>query len=127
MACVSLLDTFFAPPLSVRGMKVLERASFRREVVLPAIKLRPTLCSKFLQKLKHVTLKYPGIKTLLNAETLESKEPSEHRVGQLRVGYRYFLLPSQHLQDINTLIQDINTWDSLPVHLFTAGCGEDNY
>lgn len=90
---MAFLDTvlkFFAPPPSVRGMKVLERASFRREVMLPAIKLRPTLCSKFLQKLKHVTLKYPGIKTLLNAETLEGKETSGHGVGQIRVGYRYF-------------------------------------
>ena len=77
------LDTFFAPPLSVRGMKVLERASFRREVVLPAIKLRPALCSKFLHKLKQVTLKYPGIKTLLNAETLESTGASGRGVGSV--------------------------------------------
>ena len=65
------LDFFFAPPHSVRGMKVLERAAFRRELVLPAIRLQPSLCSKFLQRLKPVTLKYPGIKKLVDAKTVE--------------------------------------------------------
>ena len=65
------LDSFFAPPPSVRGMKALERAAFRREVALPAVRLQPSLCSEFLQRFRPVTLKYPGIKKLVDAKTVE--------------------------------------------------------
>ena len=62
-AMQSKLDAFFAPPASVRGIRQLDRAAFRREVTLPAVFLRePTLCSKFIRKLQHVVLKYPRIK-----------------------------------------------------------------
>ena len=61
----SKLDTFFAPPVAVRGMRQLDRAAFRREVTLPAVFLQEaSLCSKFLKRLHHVVLKYPRIKKI---------------------------------------------------------------
>ena len=61
----SKLDAFFAPPGSVRGMRQLDRAAFRRQVMLPAVFLRDaTACSKFLRRLQHVVLRYPRIKSV---------------------------------------------------------------
>ena len=61
----SKLEAFFAPPASVRGMRQLDRAAFRRQATLPAVFLpEPTLCSKFLRKLRHVVLRYPRIKNV---------------------------------------------------------------
>ena len=61
---LSKLEAYFAPPSSVRGMQVLDKAAFRREVSVPAIVLQPTLCSKFLSRLKHVVLRHPRLKTI---------------------------------------------------------------
>ncbi len=63
----SALETFFAPPASVRGMQSLDASAFHREVMVPGIRLQdPTLCAKFLRRLKHVMLKYPGIKKIVD-------------------------------------------------------------
>lgn len=66
-------EAFFTPPSSVRGMKVLNRAAFRREVAVPAIVLQPSLCSKFLEELRHVVLKHPGVKTFVDVESVDGK------------------------------------------------------
>ena len=58
------MDAFFAPPASVRGMKKLDKAAFRREVTLPAVFLQPSLCTKFLKRLNRVVLKYPRIRKI---------------------------------------------------------------
>ena len=63
-AMQSQLDAFFAPPASVRGMRQLDKPAFRREITLPAVFLQPSLCSKFLSRLRHVVLKYPHIKKI---------------------------------------------------------------
>ncbi len=60
------LDTFFGPPASVRGMRSLDEAAFRQEVVVPGIRLPLRLCAKFLQRLRHVVLKYPGVKKFVD-------------------------------------------------------------
>ena len=60
----STLEAFFAPPSSVQGMRVLDKAAFRREVTLPAVFLQPSVCSKFLSRLQHVVLKYPRLKKI---------------------------------------------------------------
>ena len=67
------LDAFFAPPDSVRGMKVLDRAAFRRETILPAVRVPPSLCSDFLKRFKHVVLSYPGIGKIRHAEDRDGK------------------------------------------------------
>ena len=58
------LDAFFVPPASVRGMRRLDRAAFQRDVMLPAVFLQPSLCSKFLGRLRHVVLRHPRVKTV---------------------------------------------------------------
>ena len=60
----SKLEAFFAPPASVRGMRVLDKAAFRREVTLPAVFMQPSLCSAFLSRLHHVVLRYPRLKKI---------------------------------------------------------------
>ena len=61
------LDAFFSPPASVRGSKVLNREDFRRDVPLPAIRLRDaSLCSRFMQRLPHALLRFPTIKRVVD-------------------------------------------------------------
>ena len=72
---LSALEAFFTPPSSVRGMKVLDKAAFRREVTLPAVFLQPSLCSKFLTRLQHVVLKYPRLKRI------QTRQGDDGKVG----------------------------------------------
>lgn len=67
------LDTFFAPPDSVRGMKVLDRAAFSREISLPSVCVPASLCSDFLKRFKHVVLSYPNIKRIRHVEDRDGK------------------------------------------------------
>lgn len=61
------LEKFFSPPATVRDSKVLNREDFRREVTLPAIRLRDaSLCSRFLQRLPHALLRFPPVKRVVN-------------------------------------------------------------
>ena len=61
------LEDFFSPPASVRGSTALNREDFRREVLLPAIRLRDaSLCGRFVQRLPHVLLRFPKIKRVIN-------------------------------------------------------------
>ena len=61
------LEDLFSPPASVRGSTALNRDDFRRNVTLPAIRLRDAaLCSRFMRRLPHVLLKFPKIKRVIN-------------------------------------------------------------
>ena len=61
------LEAFFSPPASVRGSKILTREDFRRDVPLPAIRLRDaSLCSRFMQRLPHALLRFPTIKRVVD-------------------------------------------------------------
>lgn len=61
------LEKFFSPPASVRGSTVLNREDFRREVPLPAIRLRDaSLCGRFMQRLPHALLRFPPLKRVVN-------------------------------------------------------------
>ena len=61
------LEDFFSPPASVRGSTVLNREDFRRNVTLPAIRLRDAvLCSRFMQRLPHALLRFPTIKRVVS-------------------------------------------------------------
>lgn len=63
------LEEYFVPPETVRGCKIVDRASFRRDFELPAIHLaRANLCSTFLKKLAHACLKFPSIKSVLTED-----------------------------------------------------------
>ena len=67
MSTKEALEDFFSPPASVRGSTALNREDFRREVLLPAIRLRDaSLCSRFMQRLPHVLLRFPKIKKVVN-------------------------------------------------------------
>lgn len=83
MASTSTLEAFFAPPASVRGMRSLDKDAFHREVDLPGIRLRePALCAKFLQRLKHVILKYPGVKKVVDVGGNGGKVRERLNVGE---------------------------------------------
>ena len=61
------LEAFFSPPASVRGSKILTREDFRRDVPLPAIRLRDaSLCGRFMQRLPHALLRFPTIKRVVD-------------------------------------------------------------
>ena len=65
------LESFFAPPVTVKGMHILDKAAFRREVVVPAIRLQPAQCSEFLKRLQHVVLRYPGVKKFMDVVAID--------------------------------------------------------
>lgn len=68
------LEAFFAPPANVRGSRVLNREDFRREVTLPAIRLREaSLCSRFMQRLPRALLRFPTIKRVVNVVDEDGK------------------------------------------------------
>lgn len=71
----SSLDQYFIPSEAVRGNTILNRAAFRREFELPAIRLaQPQLCSSFLKRLAHARLKYRHvIKDMLTEQSEDGK------------------------------------------------------
>lgn len=89
----SSLADFFAPPESIRGSKVLDRASFERQVELPAIKLqRANLCSLFIKRLAHAQLRFPTIKSVLN-EPGEDGQVCSHKWYPMSVGVDKLVVP----------------------------------
>ncbi len=59
----------FLPPLSVKGMKALQRELFKKTVQVPAIKVQPQLCAKFMTYFKMKALRRFGIKGICNTTT----------------------------------------------------------
>lgn len=52
------LESYFAPPPEVMGMKSLDKNAFKRDVKLPAIKVPAKHCALMIERLKDVILKY---------------------------------------------------------------------
>lgn len=65
---MSTLEYIFAPPASVRGMVEIDRSAFVTRVTVPAVKTTPKQCSTFLHQLKHVVLRYPGVKKIIDCK-----------------------------------------------------------
>ena len=66
---VSAVEDYFAPPETVRGCEVLDRASFQREFQLSAIRLpRANVCSAFMKRLSHACLRFRAIKSVLKED-----------------------------------------------------------
>ena len=71
------LDTFFAPPSSVRGIKELDRDAFKRDVFLPAVQLEEaSSCGRFLKRLTHVVLAYPSTRKVIDVREKEGGKVS---------------------------------------------------
>ena len=58
LSVMASLESYFAPPPEVMGMKSLNKEAFKRDITLPAIKVPAKLCSRMVERLKDVTLKY---------------------------------------------------------------------
>lgn len=68
------LEDYLVPPESVRGSKVLNRASFKRDFELPAIRLaQASLCSTFLKRLAHARFKFHSVKSVLTEPNQDGK------------------------------------------------------
>ena len=73
LCSMASLEAFLAPPAAVRGMRMLDRAAFRREVCLPVVRVPPPLCSEFLRRFKRAVLTYPGVKRIMDAKDRDGK------------------------------------------------------
>ena len=58
LSVMASLESYFAPPSEVMGMKSLKKDAFKRDITLPAIKVPAKHCSRMLERLKDVILKY---------------------------------------------------------------------
>nr|XP_034960158.1 tRNA (guanine(37)-N1)-methyltransferase isoform X1 [Zootoca vivipara] len=63
-----------SPHPRVRGMTTLDRAAFKRDVVIPALKVNKDLLSKLEKPLKRVLLKRPGLKRVTEDPEDESRK-----------------------------------------------------
>lgn len=59
------LDVIFAPPETVRNLKILDRDVFTKIVKIPAVCVPSKHCALFLQHLKEKILKFPGVKKVV--------------------------------------------------------------
>uniref|UniRef100_UPI00398EBA36 tRNA (guanine(37)-N(1))-methyltransferase isoform X2 n=1 Tax=Pristiophorus japonicus TaxID=55135 RepID=UPI00398EBA36 len=55
----------YAPPTTVRGITELNRDLFRKNVALPALKVKKDVINKIMKSLKNVALKRPGLKRVI--------------------------------------------------------------
>ncbi|XP_034625541.1 tRNA (guanine(37)-N1)-methyltransferase isoform X2 [Trachemys scripta elegans] len=56
----------YSPHPEVRGMTTLDRAAFKRTIVVPVLKVRKEVINKLLKSLKHITLHRPGLKRVID-------------------------------------------------------------
>ena len=71
---MSTLEEYLVPPEAVRGMKVLDRAAFNREFVVPAVRLaEPKLMSLFLKRLSHACFRCPPVKKVQTERSEDGK------------------------------------------------------
>uniref|UniRef100_A0A8C8R9D6 tRNA (guanine(37)-N1)-methyltransferase n=1 Tax=Pelusios castaneus TaxID=367368 RepID=A0A8C8R9D6_9SAUR len=56
----------YSPNPEVCGMTTLDRAAFKRTIVVPFIRVKKEVVSKLLKALKHTTLKRPGLKRVID-------------------------------------------------------------
>ena len=74
----SSLQSFFAPPEGVRGMKILDKEAFRRRVDVPAIRMfNMRGIGDFVGRFRKVSLNCPGIlkvsKLIIDGEKVDAK------------------------------------------------------
>ncbi|XP_067848004.1 tRNA (guanine(37)-N1)-methyltransferase isoform X2 [Heptranchias perlo] len=55
----------YTPPTAVRGITELNRDLFRKNVALPALKMKKDIINKVMKSLKNVALKRPGLKRVI--------------------------------------------------------------
>ncbi|XP_008166460.1 tRNA (guanine(37)-N1)-methyltransferase isoform X1 [Chrysemys picta bellii] len=56
----------YSPHPEVRGMTTLDRAAFKRTIVVPVLKVKKEVINKLLKSLKHITLHRPGLKRVID-------------------------------------------------------------
>nr|XP_056707688.1 tRNA (guanine(37)-N1)-methyltransferase [Euleptes europaea] len=56
----------YVPPSRVRGMTILDRAAFTKQVVLPALKVKKDILHRVAKSLKGVLLQRPGLKRVVD-------------------------------------------------------------
>lgn len=62
-----------APHPRVRGMTTLDRAAFRKEVVVPALPVKKDILQKLMKSIKGILLQRPGLKRVISDPEDESK------------------------------------------------------
>uniref|UniRef100_A0A8C4VDD3 tRNA (guanine(37)-N1)-methyltransferase n=1 Tax=Gopherus evgoodei TaxID=1825980 RepID=A0A8C4VDD3_9SAUR len=56
----------YTPHPEVRGMTTLDRAAFKRTIIVPVLKVKKEVINKLLKSLKHTTLQRPGLKRVID-------------------------------------------------------------
>ncbi|XP_074852410.1 tRNA (guanine(37)-N(1))-methyltransferase isoform X2 [Carettochelys insculpta] len=55
----------YSPHPEVRGMTTLDRAAFKRTIVVPVLKVKKEVINELLKSLKHAVLQRPGLKRVI--------------------------------------------------------------
>lgn len=69
-----MTSTFFSPPNTVKGMKILNREAFKTVISLPALRIEAKKCSLFLKNLSKCLLNQPRMRNIVSDSTETTKK-----------------------------------------------------
>lgn len=88
VSVMASLESYFSPPAEVMGMKLLNKDAFKQNFTLPAIKVPAKHCSRMLERLKDVVLRYKN--TIKRVQDVPEGANNEVIMAQLLIWFSQF-------------------------------------